>query len=144
MERIGKGIVAGIVATLFLSVLMALKTLLSWMPQLDIIGMLAATLQVTRSVGWVVHLVIGIVIYGLAIALIAPATAGRATLAGLALAVVGWLFMMIVLMPMGNFDQFAMALGFGAPVLTLLLHLLFGATLGWTFAKLANRETGPT
>jgi hypothetical protein len=54
----------------------------------------------------------------------------------LALAVLGWSLMMIVLMPMAGAGMFAMSLGVMAPMMTLVLHLIFGAVLGWTYGRL--------
>lgn len=48
--------------------------------------------------------------------------------------------MMVVLMPMAGVGLFAMSMGAMAPVMTLVLHLVFGAVLGWTFGKLVSGE----
>lgn len=44
---------------------------------------------------------------------------------------------MIMLMPMAGAGLFGIALGVMAPMMTLVLHLIFGAVLGWTYGRLA-------
>nr|WP_240920905.1 DUF6789 family protein [Pseudoalteromonas sp. Z9A5] len=46
-----------------------------------------------------------------------------------------WLLMMIGPMPMSGAGLFGLSMGIMAPVLTLELHIAFGATMGLTFAK---------
>lgn len=43
--------------------------------------------------------------------------------------------MMVMLMPMAGAGLFGMNLGVMAPVMTLVLHLIFGAVLGLSYAK---------
>lgn len=141
MQNIGKGFVAGLVANLVLSALMVMKSAMGLMPELDVIGMLGGMMNTTRAVAWLVHFAVGIVIYGGAIALLAGSLPGGATGSGVTLGVIGWLIMMIVIMPMVGQGLFGMGLGVMAPVMTLVLHLIFGAVLGSTFGKLTSRET---
>lgn len=44
--------------------------------------------------------------------------------------------MMIIVMPMAGAGLFGLNIGIMAPVATLILHLIFGAVLGYTYAKL--------
>jgi len=49
--------------------------------------------------------------------------------------------MMVVLMPMAGAGLFGMSMGVMAPVMTLVLHLIFGAVLGWVYGQSAvSRE----
>jgi proteasome assembly chaperone (PAC2) family protein len=115
MGRIAKGLAAGAVATAVLSMLMAMKT--------------------------AIHVMIGVVGYGLFIALLDTRLPGRsATLHGVLIGFAGWLLMMTMLMPMAGAGLFGMALGMMAPMMTLVLHLIFGAALGWMFGRL-NRSS---
>lgn len=53
------------------------------------------------------------------------------------LGVIGWLAMMIMIMPVAGAGLFGMNFGVAAPMMTLMMHLVFGAVLGWVFARLA-------
>ena len=54
---------------------------------------------------------------------------------GVMLGLVGWLIMMIMMMPMAGAGLFGMKLGIMAPMMTLVLHLIVGATLGWIYGR---------
>ena len=147
MARIGKGLLAGVAATAVLSALMIMKSMMGLMPELDlpkmIAGMMGAASQPT--VGWAVHAMIGVIGYGVAIALLDARLPGDSRLAhGLEIGFAGWLLMMVALMPMAGAGLFGMALGVMAPMMTLVLHLVFGAVLGWTYGQLVPADTGPT
>ncbi|WP_448329685.1 DUF6789 family protein [Sulfitobacter sp. M13] len=43
--------------------------------------------------------------------------------------------MMILIMPMAGAGLFGLALGMMAPIMTLVLHIIFGAVLGVVFAN---------
>ncbi|MBU1211535.1 MAG: hypothetical protein KJ587_09725 [Alphaproteobacteria bacterium] len=137
---IGKGMLAGFAATLVLSAIMFMKSMMGLMPQLDVIGMLSGMLGTSLAVGWLVHFIIGTVFYGAALALLAPSLPGGPTVSGVILGVAGWLMMMVLIMPMAGQGMFGMNLGMEAPVMTLMLHLIFGAVLGWTYGKLVAND----
>ena len=46
--------------------------------------------------------------------------------------------MMIAVMPMSGAGLFGMSLGMVAPAMTLMLHLVFGVILGFTYQKLPS------
>ncbi|MEO6269444.1 MAG: DUF6789 family protein [Lautropia sp.] len=62
---------------------------------------------------------------------------------GLAIGVGGWLVMMLTLMPMAGAGLFGMSFGAMASAMTLVLHLIFGAILGWYFGRSTRRSNGP-
>ena len=132
MNKFIRGIIAGLVATAVLSLLMLMKGMMGLMPDVDIIAMLAGKMGGNAMLGWGAHFMIGI-IYGLAMAIIGGGL-GR----GMALATVGWLIMMVALMPMMGSGMFGMSMpsGMMVPAATLMLHLIFGAVLGFTYSKL--------
>jgi hypothetical protein len=49
-----------------------------------------------------------------------------------------WLMMMIAVMPMAGAGLFGMSMGIMAPIMTLMLHAVFGAVLGATFQALSG------
>ena len=81
-----------------------------------------------------------IVVYGITIAALAHRMDASPTVIGIIIGVVGWLIMMVMvmLMPMAGVGMFAMSMGVMAPMMTLILHLIFGAVLGWTYGKLVS------
>jgi hypothetical protein len=53
-----------------------------------------------------------------------------AVLKGVLFGIAAWLGMMIMVMPMAGAGLFGMAFGIMAPMMTLVLHIIFGAVLG--------------
>jgi MFS-type transporter involved in bile tolerance (Atg22 family) len=140
MRDIPKGMLAGLAATVVLSLLMVMKAMVGLMPPLDIPAMLAGAMGSpdTPLIRWIVHLSIGIVVYGVAIGVLDPKLPGTSHVGhGVMLGVIGWLIMMVVLMPMAGAGLFGMNMGVMAPMMTLVLHLIFGAVLGWVYGRSA-------
>ena len=141
MSRIGKGLLAGLAATVVLSALMVMKTMMGVMPQLDLPKMIAGMMGAPDSpmLGWAVHFMIGVVGYGVAMAIVDERLPGDSSTAhGVIIGFVGWLIMMVMVMPMAGAGMFGMAMGLMAPLMTLVLHLIFGAVLGWTYGRLLS------
>lgn len=141
--QISKGLQAATVATIVLSILMVMKSMMGIMPELDLPKMIAGMMGAPERpiMGWVVHFMIGIFLYGFAMAFIENASSsGHYVLHGMIIAFAGWLIMMIMLMPMAGAGMFGMKMGVMAPVMTLMLHLVFGAVLGWSFGWRKNQS----
>ncbi|ACR32747.1 DUF6789 family protein [Burkholderia glumae] len=138
---IGRGMLAGFVATVVLSILIMMKHAMGVMPELDPIGMISHMLGMsTPVVGWVMHFMIGIV-WGIAFASTSRMFPGPFWLKGMLFAVVPWLVMMFAMMPMAGAGFFGLDLGMAAPVMTLMLHLVFGAVLGAVYGTRASQVT---
>jgi len=132
-----RGIVAGLIATIVLSVLMMLKDMMGLMPELNVIAMLAGQMGGNIMMGWVAHFVVGAIIYGLAFANFKGMLPGGSdTVRGIVLGILGWLVMMVVMMPMMGAGLFALGMGAMATMATLVLHVIFGAVLGLAYNKL--------
>ncbi len=94
----------------------------------------------TPAIGWAVHFVIGVVGYGILFALLDPRLPGSThAVRRIVLGTIGWFLMMV--MPMAGAGFFALNLGIMAPVMTLVLHIVFGVVLGWTYGRLRHRGT---
>jgi hypothetical protein len=146
MGRITKGFVAGAAATAVLSALMVMKSMMGLMPALDLPKMIAGMMGAPDrpAIGWALHVMIGVVGYGLVVALTDGRLPGRSrVLHGVLIGFVGWLVMMVMLMPMAGAGLFGMALGMMAPLLTLMLHLIFGAVLGGVYGRLSRQDSHP-
>lgn len=141
MNKWFAGLVAGFAATVVLSGLMMMKSAMGIMPQLDLIEMMSRMMGAPDSpaLGWLVHFGIGTVAWGLLYAWLEPRLPGEThTLRGIVFASIAWLLMMIVLMPMAGVGFFGLDLDIMAPIMTLVLHVIFGAVLGWVFGMAAG------
>jgi Protein of unknown function (DUF2938). len=135
-----KGIAAGAIATAVLSALMLAHSSSGLLPALDPLELLMSAFGIgdQRPLGWIVHFVIGALLWGALFAWVEPrlpgdAHARRGTLFG----VLVWLVMMLVIMPLAGAGVFALRIGVPASLVTLLLHVVYGFVLGWTYGKLA-------
>ncbi len=143
MNKYLAGIIAGFIATVVLSLLMILKGMMGLMPDLDLIAMLASMMNGSRVMGWIAHFMIGSIGYGIVMSLVAGRSIDKnLTLVGMMLGFVGWLIMMIALLPMMGKGMFGLAMpsGIMIPIATLVLHLIFGAVLGGVYTKLVHRR----
>lgn len=141
MTNYVKGMMAGLIATLVLSALMVVKAMMGVMPGLDLPAMMASMMGMpgTPIVGWLAHFMIGIVLFGVAIVLSTPLLPGVRPIArGVIVGLSGWLVMM--LMPMAGVGMFGMHFGIMAPMMTFVLHLIFGAVLGWYYGRTVRSE----
>lgn len=137
-----RSMIAGFAATVVLSLLMMMKSAMGMMPQLDVITMLGGMAQSVMGmggagIGWLLHFLIGTVAWGVLFAFLYNRLPGASAVTkGMAFGVLAWLLMMILPMPMAGAGFFGMGLGMMAPVMTLILHLIWGAVLGFVFSRL--------
>jgi uncharacterized membrane protein YagU involved in acid resistance len=137
---IGRGIAAGFVATVVLSAMMLMKHSMGLMPELDPIEMLTSMAGASSpAVGWIAHFVIGSIFWGVGFAIVSPYLPGPYWLRGTIFAVGAWLMMMLVVMPMAGAGLFGLDLGMMAPVVTLVLHVVFGLVLGGIYGLLSAK-----
>jgi uncharacterized membrane protein YagU involved in acid resistance len=138
---IGKGIVAGLVATVVLSAIMLMKNSMGLMLELDPIAMLTSMAGASSpAVGWIVHFVIGSIFWGVGFAIVSPYLPGAYWLRGMIFAVGAWLMMMAVVMPMAGAGPFGLDLSMMTPVVTLVLHVVFGVVLGGSYGLLSAEK----
>ena len=139
MTNIGRGVVSGLAATAVLSMIMVAKGMMGLMPQLDVIGMLSNMMSTAPAIGWIMHFVIGALAWGLGFVVFYRFLPGRSDVTrGIALGVAAWVMMMLVVMPMAGAGIFGLKMGMVAPVMTLMLHVIYGAVLGFVYSKLAS------
>lgn len=138
-SSIGRGMIAGFAATVVLSAMMVLKQSMGIMPALNPIAMMSDVLGAsTPSVSWLMHFMIGTVLWGAGFAIVAPVLSGPYILRGVIFAGAAWLMMMVIVMPMAGSGFFGLGLGVMAPVVTLVMHVVFGLVLGGVFGLLAG------
>ncbi|MEC5291396.1 DUF6789 family protein [Aurantimonas sp. C2-6-R+9] len=139
MIRIGKGMAAGLVATVLLSILMVMKGTMGLMSQLDVIRMIAGMTGMSAAIAWGVHFLLGTVIWGGLFAWINLAIPGDTQwLRGIVFGIGAWLAMMVLVMPAAGQGLFGLQLGIMAPVMTLILHVIYGAVLGATYGGMVG------
>ncbi|TIC79551.1 DUF6789 family protein [Crenobacter intestini] len=140
----GKAVIAGFAATIVLSMLMMAKHVMGLMPQVNPVMDLALLFaHFTRSapnmmMGWLMHFLLGSVVWGLAYAWLSPQLKGSPLVRGLMFAVMAWFAMMVLFMPLVGHGLFAMGYGMGVmpAMATLMLHLAYGAVLGLVYGHL--------
>lgn len=142
MQNIFAGLIAGFIATVVLSAMMVIKGLMGLMPELDIAAMIGMMMGASVMVGWIVHFMIGTIAWGGGLALLYDMIPGdNAVVKGIGFSVAAWFGMMIIVMPMAGAGLFGMTFGIMAPVMTLLLHVVFGTVLGGVYGMLLQRGT---
>ncbi|WP_275288886.1 DUF6789 family protein [Halomonas elongata] len=146
MSRYTSAMIAGFAATVVLSILMVVKASMGLMPRLDVIHMLTQMmstrlgLPATPIVGWGAHFVIGTVIWGVLFASLVNIIPGKtAVTKGMVFGAGAWVLMMLIPLPMAGAGLFGLSLGPMAPVMTLILHLIWGSVLGGIFQRLVSR-----
>jgi len=145
MKNIKKSMIAGFVATVVLSVLMVIKMMMGVMPDLNAIKMMTTMAHdmlgtpAVPVVGWLMHFMIGTVLWGVLFALTEKSLPGGGYVSkGLSFGMLAWVLMMVMVMPMAGAGFFGLSLGVMAPVMTLMLHLVYGAVLGSLYGKLLS------
>jgi Family of unknown function (DUF6789) len=144
MSNLFKSIVAGFIATAVMSAFMIIKSFLGMFPDINVISIIDSlnssylgTPEAPLS-GWATHFFTGTIIYGVIYAYINPKLTGSNVVNGIILAVFAWLAMMVIIMPLAGFGFFGLTLGPPALVLTLVLHLIYGITLGYSYGRLSS------
>lgn len=144
-----KAVIAGFIATVVLSAIMVMKSVMGIMPAMNAIAMLTHMAHgmlgtpASPMVGWVLHFIIGTVLWGILYALLFNVLPGRTALPkALVFSVGAWLLMMVLVMPMAGQGLFALHIGAMAAVATLMLHLIWGAVLGFVYQKLESGHAG--
>lgn len=136
MNKYVAGAFAGFVATVVLSILLVAKAMMGVMPQLDPITMMSAMMGAPAIMGWIAHFMIGTIAWGIGFAVVYDAIPGGSPLVkGVIFGTGAWLMMMIAVMPMAGAGLFGMAFGIMAPMMTLVMHIIFGAVLGGVYAS---------
>lgn len=140
--NVGRGLIAGLAATIVLSLLMLMKQMMGLMPELDMIAMLSKMMGNSGpAMGWVTHFAIGTVAWGILYVVLEPSLPGQSWFKGAVFATGAWLLMMIIIMPMAGAGLFGLSLGMMAPIATLVLHWIYGAVLGGVYGALVTRPS---
>ncbi len=135
MGNIVKGMLGGLAGTAVMSALMLMKSAMGLMPQMDIIQMLSDMMGVSIGIAWGIHFMIG-AIWGVLFALSYRAIPGSGSaVKGMLFGTGAWLLMMVMVMPMAGAGFFGMKMGIMAPVMALMMHIIFGGVMGLVYGK---------
>jgi len=141
MSRVQKGLVAGLAATVVVSIIEAINmTVGHWavaFPQL-----LAVILQNpgVPAVGWVGHFVAGLAL-GAAFGVLCPRLpTDTPESKGILFAVGAFVLMGLIIAPIGGAGLFFMRAGFGTLAWMIASHAIFGIVLGNVYGRLVARE----
>lgn len=143
-NRIWRALIAGLGATIVLSICIYIKRWTGIVPQVNPIQALVrvSTLRLGTPllpwIGWAEHFFIGTILWGVAFAILVPWLKGPRWLRGIEFAIGAWILMMVLLMPPAGDGWFAAYLGYGAPLAALVLHIIYGFSLGGFYAPPAG------
>ncbi|MDN3523615.1 DUF6789 family protein [Halomonas ramblicola] len=141
--RLARGMLAGFVATLVISMILILRLsagIMPWYNPIEIMNLAAQDLLGTpdaRLLGWAIHFVVGTLVWGLLFALLVDHLPGSSDMRrGLLFGLVAWLVVMVTVFPMAGSGMFGMGFGLVAPLSTLLAHVVFGLVIGAMYGRL--------
>ena len=146
MTRLTAGFAAGFTATIVLSIIMIAKATTGMLPGFNAIAdnahlvAMFTPLPAIAPVGWIMHFIIGTILWGAAYAWLRPNFPASGVVAGMVFGVIAWLAMMIIFMPIVGHGFFALSIGFPVIVATLILHLIYGVALGFSYDRFAIRS----
>jgi len=132
-STIGKGIIAGFVATFLLSAL------------LDPIALVTKSVWPSSpAIGWLLHYFIGTVIWGVGFAMLHDRLPGASWLRGLVFAIGAWIAVMAAAAALTQARLLAIDLDLATAAATLIIHLLYGVALGLIYGWLLDPDQSPT
>ena len=141
MSRVKKGLIAGVAATIAVSLLEIPNMFLNWFDPFQ--GVIASMIGMpgNLAVGWGIHVFSGVLILGPLFGVLCPRlpTTTPET-KGIVFAVGAWVLMMIGVVMFGNYRTFTAGSGFGTIAWLLFTHAVFGIVLGNVYARLVARE----
>ena len=142
MSRVQKGLVAGLAATMSVS-LLELGNLALGSPVMAFPAFIAETLGLPGNlvVGWMLHLAIGIVVLGGGFGfLYAKLPTSTPATRGIVYAVGAFTVLLVGVLMVGDPRMFSGSDGFGTVAWLLMTHAVFGIVLGSVYGTLVARE----
>jgi hypothetical protein len=127
-QRITRGIAAGVVATLVMTAVGVFVAPMMGIPPMNPAEMLAGPMGGNIVLGWMAHLMVGVVLALIYSGLAAPHLPGPPVLRGMVYSLAPWLLAQLMVMPMMGMGLFS-----GSVVLatgSLIGHLVYGVVLG--------------
>lgn len=141
MSRVQKGLIAGVFATIAVSLLEIPNMFLNWFDPFQ--GVIASIIGMpgNLAVGWAIHLISGVFILGPLFGYLCPRLpTDTPETKGIVFAVGAWVVMMLGVFMLGDYRTFSSGAGFGTVAWLLITHAVFGIVLGNVYARLSARE----
>ena len=139
MSNATKGLLAGFIATLAISVLMILNDSLGFIPQINIIRLLTSLGTISVPSAWMDHFIVGVVVWGLLFAVYdGIASRPALVLKGLIFGTFAWAMMMVAFLPLAGAGFLGAKMNAVTLVGLLMLHLVYGAVLGVSYGFLGG------
>ena len=133
MINIGKGIIAGLVASATVAGAVFVAAITSVIQAPDPVQAASGIMLTPTGLSWVVHFAVGTFLWGPLLAVLSPILPSPFWFKGLAFGMLAWLIMLLVTWAVDPSSP-------PQPDLPpILLHLLFGAVLGWMYGILLDR-----
>ncbi len=136
MERnIGKGILAGLMATVVMTMIMYMAPMMG-MPKMDVAGMLSGMMSLPWIVGMAIHFMNGVIIFPLIyVFVLYKVLPGNGLVKGIAWGVILFVIAQVMVMPMAGMGFFSSASPQQMPMVigSLMGHVVYGAILGAIF-----------
>jgi len=133
MINIGKGIIAGLLASAAASGAIFLGSLAGVLPAADPVRALSGVVLSPPGLSWVMHFAVGTFLWGPLLAVLSPILPSPFWFKGVVFGALAWLLMLLVTWaadpashPQANLEP-------------ILLHLFFGGVLGWIYGVLLDR-----
>ena len=132
------GIISGFIAVVVMSVLMMIGRKMNMSP-MDLPSSIGKMIMkdrmegdpAVRRTGMIMHLIIGS-LWGLLFVIIASFYQFGFVLGGLIFGIAIWLLMQIFALPMMGAGLFGSKLGMRVPIVSLIMHLIYGIVLGYS------------
>lgn len=144
MSNYFKGIVAGFIATVVMTILMLIKNYFGLFSELNLVEIFNNInssyfgLPENPWGAWVAHFVIGSIVYGVIFTFFNPKLTESYTFNGIIIGVGAWFVLMLVVFPLIGGGFFGVILGEHARVVSLALHCIYGAVLGYSYEKIGG------
>jgi len=133
MINIGKGIIAGLVASATVAGAVFVAAITNVIQASDPVQAASGIMLTPTGLSWVVHFAVGTFLWGPLLAVLSPILPSPFWFKGLAFGMLAWLIMLLVTWAV---DPSSPPRSDLPPV---LLHLLFGTVLGWIYGILLDR-----
>jgi len=145
MRDLGRGIIAGFVATLAISMLMIMRIsagIMTWFNPIDHMNLTAQEVLGTpnsAAIGWIIHFLVGAVLWGGLFSLLVRYMPGhRYATRGLVFGTLVAVVVMLTVLPLAGSGFFGLGFGVVGPVYTLVIHWIYGAVLGAAYGFLQD------
>jgi hypothetical protein len=127
---------AGFAGAFVLAGLILLGRETGFMPGVDLVSLLGDLTGTGAIGGWLLHFVIG-ALWGALFAWLDPDLPGDGLRQrGVVFALIAWIVTMLFVLPLAGYGFFGLDYGVLLPMVTLALHIIFGAVMGGIYSWL--------